>query len=393
MGSNFKARVICSLNMYKAFELLVLSIFLSTIKILSFFTLNAMHSNQNYPLQSSNSFNIKASCSRIYFPSSLAELQDLPMLGEDNFYILGEGSNTLFVEQQAPIIIQPKFIGIEVKEYAEYYAVTVGAAENWHDLVCTCLEQGINGLENLALIPGSVGAAPVQNIGAYGVDFSDYCHSVQWYEFSSKTMKSLSKAQCHFAYRESIFKQALYNKGLITEVTLHFPKKWQANLSYAGLDTLPKESSAEDVMAKVIELRNSKLPDPEDLPNAGSFFKNPVVSTDFFENLKQSYPKIPHYLQENGDVKLAAGWLIDQAGLKGFRHQGVGVHQQQALVLVNYSSDLGADIISLAKYVQRTVLEKFAVSITPEVRMITSMGESTFASLPDISPIGNAVND
>jgi len=351
----------------------------------------AMHSNQNYALQSSNSFNIKASCSHIYFPSSLAELQQLPDLTTEHFYILGEGSNTLFVEAQAPIIIQPKFHGIDILEEDEHFIVTVGAAENWHDLVCFCLEKGINGLENLALIPGSVGAAPVQNIGAYGVEFADFCQAVQWYEFSSKSVHSLTKQACRFAYRDSIFKQEHYNKGLITQVTFKFPKAWQANLSYAGLDTLTTDNTATEVMNNVIALRSSKLPDPKALPNAGSFFKNPVVTDKVFAKLQQQYPKIPHYFQnksqENAEVKLAAGWLIDQAGLKGFRHEGVGVHQHQALVLVNYDSDLGTDIISLAKYIQRIVLEKFSVTLTPEVRMITQHGEQPFSSLIDTNPI------
>lgn len=346
-----------------------------------------MHSNQNYSLKSSNSFNIKASCSRIYFPSSLAELQQLPDLSTENFYILGDGSNTLFVESQAPIIIQPKFNGINIRELDDHFVVTVGAAENWHDLVCFCLEQGIYGLENLALIPGSVGAAPVQNIGAYGVEFADFCQEIQWYEFASQTMHSLTKQACRFAYRDSIFKQERYNKGLITQVTFNFPKVWQANLSYAGLDMLAKESTAKQVMAQVITLRSSKLPDPKDLPNAGSFFKNPLVNEADFAQLRQKYPKIPHYPQKNGQTKLAAGWLIEQAGLKGFRHGGVGVHQHQALVLVNYDSDLGTDIISLAKYIQRRVEDKFSVSLIPEVRMITHKGESTFSSLSDIDPI------
>ena len=377
--------------------------------ILSFFILVTMHSNQDYSLQNNNSFNFKASCSRIYFPSSLADLQQLPDFTTDeatgnaaeNFYILGEGSNTLFVEAKAPIIIQPKFTGIDISEQEDHFIVTVGAAENWHDLVCFCLERGVNGLENLALIPGSVGAAPVQNIGAYGVEFADFCQAVQWYEFSSKTILSLSKEACNFAYRDSIFKQENYNKGLITQVTFKFSKAWQANLSYAGLDVLAKNSTAKEVMAEVIVLRSSKLPDPKKLPNAGSFFKNPIVSHDVFTQLQQKYPNIPHYFQHNpqkksqpsGEVKLAAGWLIDQAGLKGFRHNGVGVHQQQALVLVNYESEWGTDIICLAKYIQRVVAEKFSVALIPEVRMITQQGEQSFLSLSDNNPIGNINHD
>ncbi|TMM48010.1 UDP-N-acetylmuramate dehydrogenase [Colwellia ponticola] len=364
-----------------------------------------MHSNRNYSLQSSNSFNIKASCSHIYFPSTLAELQQLPELtadktssntsdnNADSFYILGEGSNTLFVESQAPIIIQPKFTGIDIDEQDDHFVVTVGAAENWHKLVCFCLAQGIYGLENLALIPGSVGAAPVQNIGAYGVEFADFCQQVQWYEFASKTLHSLTKQDCRFAYRDSIFKQAHYNKGLITQVTFNFPKAWQANLTYAGLDTLAQNSTALEVMTQVIALRSRKLPDPKQLPNAGSFFKNPLVNQKVFAQLQQQYPKIPHYPQANGEVKLAAGWLIEQTGLKGFRHEAVGVHQQQALVLVNYGSDFGSDIISLAKYIQRQVVDKFSVLLTPEVRMVTQQGERSFSLLPDVNPIGDNSND
>jgi UDP-N-acetylmuramate dehydrogenase len=346
-----------------------------------------MQSSQDHPLQSHNSFNIKVCCSRIYFPSSLDDLQQLPDLTSQHFYILGEGSNTLFVEPKAPIIIQPNFTGIKVTEQNDYFLVQVGAAENWHRLVEFCLEKGIYGLENLALIPGSVGAAPVQNIGAYGVDISDYCLNVHWYEFAGKTTQQLSKKDCLFGYRDSIFKQDLYNKGLITHVTFKFPKKWQANLSYAGLDGLAKDCTAKEVMAKVISLRSSKLPDPTKLPNAGSFFKNPVVSETFFAQLQQQYPSIPHYPQANGEVKLAAAWLIDQTGLKGFRHQGVGVHENQALVLVNYHSESGSDIVRLAKYIQQQVTKKFAVVLIPEVRMITHTGEKSFASLGNKQPI------
>ena len=367
--------------------------FFSTIMILLFIVIMIMHSNSNYPLQSSNSFNIKASCPRIYFPCSVDDLEQLPDLSNDKFYVLGEGSNTLFVEFQAPIIIQPKFTGIDIVEHESHFIVTVGAAENWHELVCYCLEKGINGLENLALIPGSVGAAPVQNIGAYGVEFADFCQAVHWYDFSNKALKQLSKQACQFAYRDSIFKQSLYNKGLITQVTFNFPKKWQANLGYAGLDILPKNSTATQIMTQVIKLRSHKLPDPKELPNAGSFFKNPIVSRQIFEQLQRTYPNMPNYPQQDGNIKLAAGWLIELVGLKGVRHLGVGVHEHQALVLVNFSSESGQDVISLAKYIQRAVAQKFSVTITPEVRMITQQGEMAFSSLNDTHPIGNNSDD
>jgi UDP-N-acetylmuramate dehydrogenase len=345
-----------------------------------------MYSNQDFSLQTGNSFNVATRCPEIYFPSSLVDLQQLAKLNAistSSFYILGEGSNTLFVEQTAPVIIKPNFHGISVKETSEHYNVVVGASENWHQLVCFCLERGIKGLENLALIPGSVGAAPVQNIGAYGVDFSDFCTHVEFFDLTTKRMRTLTNAECQFAYRDSIFKQGLHNKGIITNVALSFPKKWQANINYNGLNGLAKDSSATDIMLQVIKLRESKLPDPKTLPNAGSFFKNPVVNNEVFKQLKLNYPTIPHYPQENSDVKLAAGWLIEQAGLKGFRFSGVGVHEYQALVLVNYSEGQGSDIVGLAKFIQLKVQEKFEIHITPEVRMVSAKGEVPFESLVD----------
>lgn len=340
-----------------------------------------MELSRHFPLQNHNSFNVKATCPAIYFLKTIAELDQLPDLSKNHFYILGEGSNTVFVEQQAPIIIKPDFKGIEISELADNYIVTVAAGENWHDLVCSCLAQGVFGLENLALIPGSVGAAPVQNIGAYGVEFSDFCLQVKWYEFSSQTTKTLSNIDCQFSYRNSIFKQALHNKGIITEVVFSFPKAWQANLSYAGLSELAATVSAKEVMKKVIRLRQSKLPDPTKLPNAGSFFKNPIVNDQILTRLKNKYPGIPFYPLGDGQSKLAAGWLIEKVGLKGYRENGVGVHEHQALVLVNYESNDGGDIVALAKHIQKEVLATFDVLILPEVRTITAKGEKDFANL------------
>jgi len=340
-----------------------------------------MESSHQFPLQSNNSFNIKAICPTIYFPKTVTDLKQLPDLSTGGFYILGEGSNTLFVESQAPIIIKPDFKGINIIETTDSYTVTVGAAENWHDLVCLCIGKGIYGLENLALIPGSVGAAPVQNIGAYGVEFSEFCSQIKWFEFASKTVKNISNKYCHFSYRNSVFKQALYNKGIIIEIIFSFPKRWRANLSYAGLNELHQKPTAKQVMNKIISMRGAKLPDPKKLPNAGSFFKNPIVSADTAKKLSVIHPHMPLYKQDDGQVKLAAGWLIQQAGLKGYCENGVGVHKNQALVLVNYHSDKGSDIVRLAKYVQQQVLIKFDILISPEVRMITAQGEQDFVDL------------
>ena len=340
-----------------------------------------MELSKQFSLQKNNSFNVKANCSTIYFPKSIVELEQLPDLSASYFYILGDGTNTLFVDQQAPVIIRPDFKGIKFSENSDDYIVHVGAGENWHDLVCLCLKKGVFGLENLALIPGSVGAAPVQNIGAYGVEFSNFCSQVKWFEFSTQTIKSMNNIDCRFSYRNSIFKTTLYNQGIIVEVILTFPKKWRANFSYAGLNELDESSTPKQIMDKVVSLRQAKLPDPNELPNAGSFFKNPIVNEQKLNLLKASYPNIPFYSQGKGQIKLAAGWLIEQAGLKGFSKNGVGVHVDQSLVLVNYGSNNGKDIVAMAKFVQQQVFAKFDVFMSPEVRMVTTQGEQNFDDL------------
>lgn len=335
----------------------------------------------SHSLKSKNSFAVEANTQNIIFPSSYEELIALPHFDKNEFYILGEGSNTLFTDVNAPTIISPNFMGIEVNETDNDFLIKVGASENWHSLVQQCVNNNMFGLENLALIPGSVGAAPVQNIGAYGTEFSDYCLEISWFEFESKTLKIINKSSCEFAYRESVFKNDLYNKGLIISITLKLPKKWQANLSYKGLNSLPEQTSAQDVMRAVITLRESKLPNPNILPNAGSFFKNPIVTLKKLKGLQKVYPNLPFYPQTDNYVKLAAGWLIEQCGLKGYRLNNVGVHDKQALVLVNYGSNTGKDIVELAHYVQNSVYEKFAIKLQPEVKIVTARGEVMFDNL------------
>ncbi|WP_241242139.1 UDP-N-acetylmuramate dehydrogenase [Thalassotalea sp. G2M2-11] len=321
-----------------------------------------------------NSFAIAAYCPHYYAPSSIEQLNDIFPLPDQSFYILGEGSNTLFVESTTPTIIQPNFTGISVKEAAHQVELTVKSGENWHQLVEFCLARGYHGIENLALIPGSVGAAPVQNIGAYGVELADVVKSVQWYEFAKQKLHTLSKAQCQFAYRDSIFKHQYYGKGLIVSVTLTLSKQWGPNLSYQGLEALGLQATAEQVFNQVVQLRQAKLPDPKILPNAGSFFKNPIVELDVFHKLQQVYPNMPSYPQEDNQVKLAAGWLIEQSGLKGYRQGEAGVHKQQALVLVNHGQATGKDIYQLAQYVQQQVAQKFDIWLEPEVRLLDDKG-------------------
>jgi UDP-N-acetylmuramate dehydrogenase len=334
-----------------------------------------MKSHSQFSLQKNNSFAVTATTPVIYYPKNEQELQSLSGVTDEIFYILGEGSNTLFVEEHAPVIIKPEFLGITINESKDAYYVHAACSENWHDLVVFCIEQGINGLENLALIPGSVGAAPVQNIGAYGVEIADFIENVTWFDFTQNKSSKLNNRQCQFSYRNSIFKQSFKNKGVITGITLCLPKNWQAKLSYQGLNTLEKGSDAKDIMAAVIAIRQSKLPDPRQTPNAGSFFKNPTISKEKYLSLSLLYPEIPYYPQENGDIKLAAGWLIEKTGLKGYQMKGAAVHSKQALVLTSAESAQGVDIKNLAKYVQEIVYQKFSIKLTPEVRLISAQGE------------------
>lgn len=329
----------------------------------------------------SNSFAMNVHAEKVYQVDSLNDLLSLPDVLRTPFYILGEGSNTLFIDQIAPIIIKPMFKGINVTESEEHFSIKVGANENWHKLVLHCSKNKYYGLENLALIPGSVGAAPVQNIGAYGVELSDFCDEVHWYEFETKQMRILNNEECRFNYRDSVFKQQLYNKGIITHIRLRLPKAWQPKMTYQGLDQLSVNSSPDDIMNQVIKLRQGKLPDPKSLPNAGSFFKNPIITIDQYNSLLLIYPNIPSYPQGDNVVKIAAGWLIDQAGLKGYRVIDVGVHVNQALVIVNYGKSTGKEIVVLAKYIQKCVYEKFEIMLNPEVKMVTAQGECLFEEL------------
>jgi UDP-N-acetylmuramate dehydrogenase len=343
-----------------------------------------MKPSTSFSLQPYNSFALACTTTEFIEINQLADLGQLTQLNTP-FYILGEGSNTLFLEQQAPTIIKMNLKGITLSETKDTYIVKVAAGEHWHALVCYCLERDINGLENLALIPGSVGAAPVQNIGAYGVEFADFCYSVNYYDFASKQIIELKKAQCQFAYRESIFKQQYKNKGIITGVTLHLPKIWQPKVSYQGLNELAKPLTAQAIFKQVIAMRSAKLPDPKKIANAGSFFKNPVVSKDQYQQLAQQFEQVPHYPQNDGNIKLAAGWLIEQAGLKGYKQGSVGVHKNQALVLVNYGGGTGSDVSQLALYVQQKVRQKFNVNIVPEVRLISHNGEIDFTQLTSLA--------
>ncbi len=300
---------------------------------------------------------------------------------KQNYLVVGSGSNLLFTDTHFNgQIIQVDNQTFNIRETDTHYEVTLGAGLNWHQTVKRLVEAGVNGLENLALIPGTVGAAPIQNIGAYGVEFSQVCDSVTGFDIKSGNIKQLSATECKFAYRESIFKHALKDTFIITEVILKLPKNWQANIQYGPLKSLNNPTAGE-VFERVCQIRQEKLPDPVKLGNAGSFFKNPVISQAEFERLKVQDTQLPHYPQDDGSIKLAAGYLIDKAGLKGLRYRQAEVHQQQALVLVNLGEAIADDMIQLAAHVRQKVYDKYQVRLTPEVRFIGANGEVDAESL------------
>jgi UDP-N-acetylmuramate dehydrogenase len=294
--------------------------------------------------------------------------QNLPII------IIGEGSNTLFTCDFDGIVIVNRIKGITITETEQAWYLKVGAGEIWHDLVSTTIAQDISGLENLALIPGCVGSAPIQNIGAYGVEFQNIADYVELLELATGKIITVTDGQ--YGYRESIFKKAYLQGYAVINVGIKLPKLWQPVLTYGELRNFnPKNVTPKRVFDKVCEIRRSKLPDPKVLGNGGSFFKNPVVDKIEADKLLEIYPNMPIYPQANHQSKLAAGWLIDQCGLKGYQIGGAAVHQQQALVLVNKNQATAQDVVELARYIKKCVLQKFLVSLSPEIRFIGNSGE------------------
>lgn len=290
--------------------------------------------------------------------------------------ILGEGSNVLFLEPFQGTVIVNRIKGIEITESPEAWHLHVGAGENWHHLVQQTLEQGMPGLENLALIPGCVGSSPIQNIGAYGVELKRVCDYVDGVELTTGKPLRLTATECRFGYRDSIFKHEYQDRVAIVAVGLRLPKQWQPVLTYGDLTRFdPATVTPQQIYDAVCHMRTTKLPDPKVNGNAGSFFKNPVVATEVAQALLAQFPNAPHYPQPDGSVKLAAGWLIDQCQLKGTQIGGAAVHRHQALVLINASEAKSEDVIRLAHHVRQKVGKKFNVWLEPEVRFIGRMGE------------------
>jgi len=343
----------------------------------------------NCSLKSFNSFAIEAEAEQLFhlqtrtqFPALLEQIKKTRKANKP-ILILGGGSNTLFCENFAGLVIKVELLGIETLESESHYQLRIGAGEDWPQLVANCIEQGIDGLENLAAIPGVVGAAPVQNIGAYGTELKDFCESVEYIDLDSGELHTLTAQQCLFGYRDSIFKTAPLKNALITQVSLTLSKQWQAQSRYGALNNLDDAETltAKKIYHSVCAVRAEKLPDPKQLGNAGSFFKNPVVNADTANALLAQYPTMPNYPQDDGCVKLAAGWLIDQANLKGKQIGGAAVHKKQALVLINKGGATAKDVIQLAGVVRDTVQQQFNVSLEHEVRFIGAFGETNLSEV------------
>lgn len=334
---------------------------------------------ENVSLKEYNTFGLEVTARyglEITQPHHLQEFLDLAEWQNNPHMILGGGSNVLFIKDFDGLVLFNRLGGIEkLDEDNQHVWLRVGAGETWHEFVQYCIRHGYAGLENLSLIPGTVGAAPMQNIGAYGVEQEQAFDCLEAVELSTGHTKVFTHAECQFGYRESYFKHAGKGRYLISGVTYRLSKTPEFRTDYGAIrDTLReqgvKELTLEAVSKAVIHIRQSKLPNPAEIGNAGSFFKNPSIHKTAYAALCRTYPDAPGYTQPDNMVKVPAGWLIEQAGWKGHRRGNVGVHDRQALVLVNHGGGRGEDIWQLAQDIQASVADKFGITLHPEVNVI-----------------------
>ena len=342
-----------------------------------------MNVQENISLKQLNTFGIDVTAryfTRFNSNNELIELLefDQPPTTNDQpkTLTLGGGSNILFTKNFDGLVLKNEIKGIElVKEDEDHVYIKAGAGENWHQFVLHCIHNNLAGVENLSLIPGNIGASPMQNIGAYGVEIKDVFHSLEAIHIKERKLHTFHLNDCAFGYRESIFKKQFKNEFVITSVTYRLNKKPVYNISYGAIEQELEKMNIKDLSIKaisdaVINIRSSKLPDPAVTGNAGSFFKNPEVEKDLFEKLQTAFPGISGYTLPGGKVKLAAGWLIEQCGWKGFRKGDAGCHTNHALVLVNYGNASGNEIYSLSEEIIQSVHEKFNVVLEREVNII-----------------------
>jgi UDP-N-acetylmuramate dehydrogenase len=333
---------------------------------------------ENINLIAHNSFGIPATAQKVFeitHPDDLADdLINASVLPRTPL-ILGGGSNVLFTTDCVEHVLLIRIPGIKrVNASSSCVHLQIGAGELWDDVVDYCVQHQLYGIENLSLIPGLAGAAPIQNIGAYGVEIKDTLHSIQAWDRHQKQHVRIAATDCQFGYRDSRFKHDWKHRYIITHLTLRLHTTPHFSLSYPALSRALSEQhitpSLQRIRDCVIQIRQSKLPDPKQLPNAGSFFKNPIVSLEQFDSLKHQHPHLPHFSLDNSRVKIPAAWLIEQCGFKGYRSGDVGVHQHQALVLVNYNHAPGTDILRLATEIQTVVEQRFGITLNREVNVI-----------------------
>lgn len=334
----------------------------------------------NIDLSSYNTLGVSAVASTFVDITSPDQLKDLKRIGffeDHNPFILGGGSNVLFLDDPSQVVLKMSIKGIrQVEEGDNSVKIEVGAGENWHDFVTWAVEKNLGGVENLALIPGTVGAAPIQNIGAYGVELEELFDSLELFDIRDGTSKIFLREECRFGYRDSIFKNELKGKIIVTKVVLKLSKSDHTiHDSYNSLQSYLEEKEIKnpdikDIYHAVISIRTSKLPDPKLIGNAGSFFKNPVVGIDQFKELHARYDAMPFYKMDNKEIKIPAAWLIEKTGWKGKRIGDVGTYQNQALVIVNHGNASGSEIFSFSKQLQKSVKEKFGIELVPEVNIV-----------------------
>ncbi|WP_395067128.1 UDP-N-acetylmuramate dehydrogenase [Flavobacterium sp.] len=337
-----------------------------------------MQIQTNFSLKKYNTFGIEAKAKQFVAVHSNDELKSiLEHYSSDKKFILGGGSNMLLTQDIDALVIHIDLKGKKIiKEDDDFVWVESQAGEVWHEFVLWTIEQNFGGLENMSLIPGNVGTTPVQNIGAYGTEIKDTFVSCEAMNIATQELKVFTKEECNFGYRESIFKHEAKDKFVITSVVFKLTKRnHKINTSYGDITKELENKNViiatlKDVSNAVIVIRQSKLPDPKELGNSGSFFKNPIISKSEFEKVHALHPEMPHYVISETEVKIPAGWLIEKAGFKGKRFGDAGIHKNQALVLVNYGNATGQEILAVSRDVQATVLKEFGIAIEAEVNVI-----------------------
>ena len=335
-----------------------------------------MKPTRSVSLKNFNTFGVDAIAKRYVSISEVKELQEIVAL-EKELFVLSGGSNLLLTQDLDTLVVHLNTKGKELVSSNKTHAkIKVQAGENWHEFVLWCLEKNYGGLENLSLIPGNVGTSPIQNIGAYGVEVKDRITEVEALEIATGKLQIFQNKDCHFGYRDSVFKNKLKGQYILTSVTFQLSTNaHQIEDSYGAIQEELAlkhifEPTPKDISAAVIKIRNGKLPNPKDIGNSGSFFKNPVVGKTLFTTVQKKFKDLPYYVLTDDRYKIPAGWLIEQCGFKGKRFGAVGVHEKQALVLVNYGSATGKEVIALAQKIQATVLQRFAISLEMEVNVI-----------------------